>query len=283
MKFPKYLRRKLPIGPICQTENILKDFKINTVCLEANCPNRFECYSKKCATFLALGKKCTRSCTFCNIEYSKNPDPVDKKEPKNIAIAAKKLNLKHIVITMVTRDDLEDKGANHISQIIKEVKLLNPLSTIETLTSDFSLRFDLIDIVLNQKIDIFNYNIETVKRLTPKIRHTATYENSLKILKYVKDSKKTKFVKSGFMVGLGETKNEVFETIIDLKKVNCDIITIGQYLSPNKKKYPIKAFIEPSTFKKYKDFALKHGVKNIYAEPYVRSSYNAELIHNTNV
>lgn len=278
MKFPKYLRRKLPIGPIYHTENILKDLKINTVCLEANCPNKFECYSKKYATFLALGKKCTRSCGFCNIEYSKNPKPPDKDEPKNIALAAKKLNLKHTVLTMVTRDDLVDKGANHIAQIIKELKLLNPSSTIEVLTSDFSCRFDLIDIILDQKIDIFNYNIETVKRITPKVRHIATYENSLKILKYAKKSKKTKFVKSGFMVGLGETTKEVFATIKDLHKVNCDIITIGQYLSPNKNKYPIKAFISPSQFKKYETFALKLGIKKIYAKPYVRSSYNAQLI-----
>ncbi len=286
MKLPKYLRRKLPIGPIYQTQNIIKDLKINTVCLEADCPNKFECFSKKCATFLALGKKCTRSCAFCNIEYCKNPPPLDENEPKNIAIAAKRLDLTHIVITMVTRDDLEDQGALHLAKIIKEVKLSNPLSTIEVLTSDFFGKFDLIDIVLDQDIDIFNYNIETVKRLTPKIRHIATYENSLKILKYVKNSKKTKivesrFVKSGFMVGLGETKEEVFSTIRDLHKVGCDIITIGQYLSPSKKKYPIKSFITPIEFKEYEDFAKKLGVKNIYAQPYVRSSYNAELILKT--
>jgi len=279
MKLPKYLRRKLPIGPLGQTEKILKSLNINTVCFEANCPNKFECYSKKCATFLALGKKCTRSCAFCNIEHSKNPSLPDAKEPKKIALSAKKLNLKHIVITMVTRDDLKDKGANHLAKIIKEVKLLNPLSTIEVLTSDFSARLDLIDIVLKQNIDIFNYNIETVKRLTPKIRHIATYENTLKILKYVKKTKKTKFVKSGFMVGLGETKKEIFSTIKDLYKNGCDIITIGQYLSPNKKKYPIKAFILPSAFQEFEIFAKKLGIKHIYAHPYVRSSYNAsELI-----
>jgi lipoyl synthase len=281
MRLPKYLRRKLPIGPICQTESILKDLKINTVCIEANCPNKFECYSKKCATFLALGNKCTRSCAFCNIEYCKNPPLPDENEPKNIALAAKKLNLKHIVITMVSRDDLEDKGALHIAKIIKEVKLLNPLSTIEVLTSDFSKRFDLIDIVLDQNFEIFNYNIETVRRLTSKIRHKATYDNSLQILKYAKSTKKTKFVKSGFMLGLGENKQEVFDTIKDLYNSGCDIITIGQYLSPNKKKYPIKSFITPLEFKEYEDFAKNLGVKNIYAQPYVRSSYNAELIQKT--
>lgn len=277
MKLPKFLIRKLPIGPLCQTQNILKNLKINTVCFEANCPNKFECYSKKYATFLALGKKCTRSCAFCNIEYCKNPPPPDDEEPKNIAIAAKKLKLKHIVITMVTRDDLEDKGANHISKIIKEVKLLNPNSSIEILTSDFGCRFDLIDIILNQNIDIFNYNIETVKRLTPKIRHIATYENSLKILKYAKDSKKIKLIKSGFMVGLGEIKQEIFSTIKDLKTINCDIITIGQYLSPGKKNYPVKSFISPLEFKEFEKYGKKLGIKKIYAQPYVRSSYNADL------
>lgn len=281
MKFPKFLIRKLPIGPVCHTQNILKDLKINTVCDQANCPNKFECYSQKRATFLALGKYCTRSCAFCGVAHLKNPPPPDEEEPQNIALAAKRLRLKHIVITMVARDDLEDKGASHLSKIIKEVKLLNPLSTIEVLTSDFSRRFDLIDLVLSQNIDIFNYNIETVKRLSGKIRHMATYENSLKILKHVKKSKKTKFVKSGFMVGLGETKKEVFSTLKDLNAVNCDIITIGQYLSFSKKKYPVKSFISLSDFKKFEDYAKKLGIKNIYAKPYVRSSYNAGLILNS--
>lgn len=278
MIFPKHFRRKLPIGPICKTENILKDLKINTVCLEANCPNKFECYSKKCATFLALGNYCTRSCAFCNIKHSKTPFKPDEEEPKKIALAAKRLELRHIVITMVTRDDLEDKGATHIAKIIKEVKRLNPTSSIEVLTSDFSCKNDLIDIVLNENVDIYNYNIETVRRLTPKIRHLATYENTLKILKYVKDTKKTLFTKSGLMVGLGEKKEEVFSTIKDLKTVNCDIITIGQYLAPNAKKYKVKAFITNEEFQEYEDFARSLGIKHIFSNPYVRSSYNAHLI-----
>lgn len=277
MKFPKFLRKKLSIGDVGETLDIIKENKIFTVCTEANCPNKFECFSKKTATFLALGKICTRSCAFCDVDFGE-PKPLDKDEPKNIAKACRLLNLKHIVITMVTRDDLEDKGASHIAQIIFDVKKLNPASSIEILTSDFSCRFDLIDIVLDQRVDIFNYNIETVKRISPKIRHIATYENSLKILKYVKETQKTKFVKSGFMVGLSETKTEVFQTIKDLHNVGVDIITIGQYLSPNKKKYPIKSFITPEEFNEYKDFARKLGAKNIYAEPYVRSSYNANIV-----
>ena len=280
MNFPKFLRKKLTIGPLNKTIETIKKNKIHTVCTEANCPNRFECFSKKTATFLALGKECTRSCAFCDIDFSKKPKMPDPKEPFNIAKSAKILNLQHIVITMVTRDDLPDRGANHFCKIIYEVKKLNPNSTIETLSSDFSCKFDLIDLVLDEKIDIFNYNIETVERISPKIRHIATYTNSLKILKYAKESKKVKFVKSGLMVGVGETKIEVFQTIKDLKEAGVDIITIGQYLSPNSKKYPIKSFITPNEFQGYKDFAKKIGVKNIYADPYVRSSYNAKDILN---
>ncbi|NGX64146.1 MAG: Lipoyl synthase 2 [Candidatus Anoxychlamydiales bacterium] len=278
MKFPEFLRRKLPIGPTNKTNDILKKYNLNTVCAEANCPNLFECYSKKVATFLALGKKCTRACAFCNIDFSKKPAKPDINEPLNIAKATKSLNLRHVVITMVARDDLEDRGANHLAKIIKEVKKLNPNTSVEVLTSDFSCNFDLIDIITDQDIDIFNYNIETVKRLTSKVRHIATYENTLKILKYVKKSKKIKFVKSGFMVGLGETKKEVFETIKDLYDMRVDIITIGQYLSASNKKYPIKAFITPKEFLEYKDFAKRLGVKTVYADPYVRSSYNAANI-----
>lgn len=280
MKFPSFLRKKLLIGPLNKTIEIIKKNNLHTVCSEANCPNRFECFSKKTATFLALGKTCTRACSFCDIDFEKFPKKPDPKEPLNIAKAAHLLNLKHIVITMVTRDDLEDRGANHFCKVIKEIKKLNPKSTIETLTSDFSCKLDLIDLVLDQKVDIFNYNIETVRRISPKIRHIATYANSLKILKYAKESKKAKFVKSGLMVGVGETKKEVFGTIKDLKEANVDIITIGQYLSPNKKKYPIKAFIDLKEFQEYKDFAKKIGIKNTYASPYVRSSYNAKIILN---
>lgn len=280
MKFPSFLRKKLQIGPLNKTIETIKKHNLHTVCTEANCPNRFECFSKKTATFLALGKKCTRSCAFCDIDFEKKPKRPDPKEPLSIAKSAKLFNLTHIVITMVTRDDLEDKGAKHLCKIIKEVKKLNPKSTIEILTSDFSNRFDLIDLVLDQRVDIFNYNIETVRRISPKIRHIATYENSLKILKYAKESKKVKFVKSGLMVGVGETKEEIFQTIKDLKDANVDIITIGQYLSPNKKKYPIKAFVTPKKFQEYKDFAKKIGIRTIYADPYVRSSYNAKIILN---
>ena len=279
MNLPSWLKITIPTG-IDKTEKILKKNNLNTVCSEAKCPNRADCFSKKTATFLALGKKCTRNCAFCNVDFDKNPSFINSDEPKKIAKCIQELKLSHAVITMVTRDDLTDGGASHIANIIKEIRDKTPKVTIEVLVSDFLKNFNSIDIVLNEKPDIFNHNIETVKRLTPKIRHIANYKNSLEILKYAKNSKKSKFVKSGIMVGLGEEKKEVFETIKDLHKVHCDILTIGQYLQPNKKKYPVKKFIHPSVFKEYEAFAKKIGVKNILSSSFVRSSYNASKLLN---
>ncbi|NGX55923.1 MAG: Lipoyl synthase [Candidatus Anoxychlamydiales bacterium] len=280
MKFPKWLRQKLVLGPNVITQEILDKNKLNTVCFEAKCPNIMRCYSKKIATFLALGTKCTRNCGFCDIDFDANPSIPDINEPKNIAKATKEMNLRHVVITMVTRDDLPDQGANHISQIIQEIKKLNPSTTVEVLTSDFSKKYDLIDIVINEQIDIFNHNIETVRSLTPKIRHIATYDTSLEVLKYVKSKRPSILVKSGLMVGMGESLDEVKEAIKDLKESGCDIITIGQYLQANKNKYKVKEYIHPDIFKKYEKYALSIGVKCIYSSPFVRSSFNAEVIKN---
>lgn len=279
MMLPSHLKIKIPLG-INKTLKILKKHNLNTVCTSAKCPNRAECFSKKVSTFLALGNSCTRNCSFCDIAFDKSPPPPDILEPKKIALCAKDLKLKHIVITMVTRDDLEDQGSKHIAKIIKEVKSLNPLSTVEVLVSDFSARYDLIDNVLNEKLDIFNHNIEAVKSISSKVRHIATYENSFKVLKYAKSSKKVKFIKSGFMVGLSETKKEVFETIDDLHSIGCDIITIGQYLQPGNKKYPVKRFLSPSEFKEFEEYGKKIGVKYIFSSPFVRSSYNASSVFN---
>jgi lipoic acid synthetase len=278
MKLPPWLRQKLTLGSNVVLQKILDKNKLNTVCVEAKCPNILKCYSKKIATFLALGKKCTRNCSFCDIDFDKKPSPPDENEPINIAKATLEMGLKHVVITMVARDDLIDQGANHMAKIVKEIKKLIPNITIELLTSDFSKRFDLIDIILNEDIDIFNHNIETVRSLSDKIRHIAKYDRSLEVLKYVKNTNKVKFIKSGLMVGFGETKNEVKEAILDLKNVNCDIITIGQYLQPNKKKHLVKEYVHPDIFKEYEDYANSIGIKHIYSSPLVRSSYNAEEI-----
>lgn len=277
-RFPSWLHRKLPLGgQIFKTNAILDKYKLNTVCEEAKCPNRLECYTKKTATFLALGKECTRNCGFCDIAFSKQPKGPEEDEPERIALSVKELGLKHVVITMVARDDLPDQGAGQIAAIIKAIRQENPEVTIEVLTSDFGGNVKLLYIVLEERPEIFNHNIETVRALSPRIRHKAEYDRTLSILKSAKDSGKTIFVKSGIMLGLGESETEVKETIGDLHKAGCDIITIGQYLQASRTKLRVKEFIHPDQFKTYEEYGLKLGVKFMYSGPFVRSSYNANL------
>lgn len=277
-RFPKWLHRDLPKGGnLFQTNEILRKYGLNTVCEEAKCPNRLECYNKKTATFLALGKECTRACGFCDIDFSKAPKPPEKDEPMRIAKSVKDLGLKHVVITMVARDDLEDQGSSHIAAIIQEIKKEAPHSTIEVLTSDFCGNTAALDTVLKERPEVFNHNIETVRRLSPRVRHKATYERTLEVLKYVKESKLALFVKSGIMVGLGETSEEIKETIKDLYTAGCDIITIGHYLQASRLKLPVKSFVTPEEFKEYEEYGHTIGVKHMYCGPFVRSSYNADL------
>ncbi len=275
-RFPSWLHRKLPRGgTLFKTGEMLKKYRLNTVCEEAKCPNRFECYSKKTATFLALGKECTRNCGFCDIDFSKKPTAPEEDEPQRIALSVQELGLKHVVITMVARDDLEDKGAAHIAAIIQETRRVNEGCTVEVLTSDFSGDFAAIDTVLEATPEIFNHNLETVERLTPRVRHKATYERTLSILDYAKHSCKSPYIKSGIMVGLGETQEEVFTTLDDLLKVGCDIVTMGQYLQPNRRKLLVKDFVHPDVFKTYEDYGHSIGIKYMHCGPFVRSSYNA--------
>jgi len=277
-RFPKWLHRQIPKGgSFFKTDDILRKYQLNTVCEEAKCPNRMECYNKKTATFLALGKACTRACGFCDIDFTKNPKPPEKDEPKRIALSAKELGLKHVVITMVARDDLADKGASHIASIIEEIRKESPESTIEVLTSDFLGDMEALDLVLDQKPEVFNHNIETVERLSPKIRHVAEYQRTLSVLFHAKKSGKVPFIKSGIMVGLGEETEEVEQTIKDLYEAGCDIITIGHYLQASRLKLTVKKFITPQQFSHYEEFGKKLGVKNMYCGPFVRSSYNADL------
>lgn len=275
-KFPSWLHYKLPRGGnVFKTNDILKKYQLNTVCEEAKCPNRLECYSKKTATFLALGKQCTRSCGFCSIDFSKAPKAPEKDEPERIAHSSRELGLKHVVITMVARDDLPDGGAAHIAAIIRKTREVNPGVTIEVLTSDFCENLAAIDLVLNEQPEIFNHNIETVRQLTPRIRHKATYDRTLSVLSYVKSQKKSSFLKSGIMVGLGETGDEVKETLRDLYLAGCDIVTIGHYLQSTTHNLRVKAFITPEEFKCYEDYGYSLGIKHMYCGPFVRSSYNA--------
>jgi len=277
-RFPSWLHRKLPVGgQIFRTEKIVEKFRLNTVCEEAKCPNRFECYTKKTATFLALGKECTRNCGFCDIDFSKTPKPPEIDEPERIALSVKELGLKHAVVTMVARDDLADFGASHIALIIEAIRKENPGVTIEVLTSDFSGNLRALDLVLQAKPEIFNHNIETVRRITPRIRHKAEYDRTLSVLNHARKGNPDLLVKSGIMVGLGETAQEVESTIRDLHTAGCDIITIGQYLQASHRKLRVQEFITPQQFKHYEAYGLACGVAHMYSGPFVRSSYNADL------
>lgn len=273
---PSWLRKPLHhTQKKFMTEKVLEKYQLNTVCEEARCPNRGECFSKKTATFLALGKACSRNCAFCDIDFTKTPPPPDPEEPYKIASSIMELGLKHAVVTMVARDDLPDGGAQHIANIIYAIRHMTPNTTIEVLTSDFSGNPNSLDLVLDAQPDIFNHNIETVQRLSPSIRHKATFPRTLAVLAHAKHSKKTQFVKSGLMVGLGELAEEVYHTIMALHKSGTDIITIGQYLRPSKGKFQVKEYIPPQLFTTYREYGHSLGIRHMYCGPFVRSSYNA--------
>lgn len=278
-RFPSWLHRNLPQGKnLLDTSSILAKHRLNTVCEEAKCPNRFECYSNKTATFLALGKECTRNCGFCDIDFSKTPAAPEADEPMRIALSVKELGLKHVVITMVARDDLPDGGAHHIAEIIERIRKENEAVTVEVLTSDFHGSTTSLDLVLQARPDVFNHNIETVRELSPRVRHKATYDQTLTVLHQAKLSKLTSHIKSGLMVGLGESAGEVQQTLIDLRDAGCDIITMGQYLQPNMRKLLVKEFITPEQFKAYEEFGYSIGIKQMYCGPFVRSSYHAHEV-----
>lgn len=280
-RFPSWLHRTLPKEKaFAYTSSVLGEAHLPTVCEEAKCPNRFECYSKKTATFLVCGSSCTRACGFCDIDHAKNPAPLDIEEPQRLALSAKALGLRHVVITMVARDDLDDGGALHLVEIIRAVRKQSPGTTLELLTSDLAGKKSSLDLVLQEEPEIFNHNIETVEALTPMVRHTATYARTLSVLEHAKSSGKSQWIKSGLMVGLGESQSEVEETLKDLKSVGVDIVTIGQYLQPSRKKLRVKAFIPPETFDAYADFGRSIGIEEMYCGPFVRSSYNADALYN---
>jgi lipoic acid synthetase len=279
-RFPSWLHRKLPKGSeLSQTGHILEQNRLHTVCEEARCPNLLECWSKKTATFLVMGKECTRSCGFCDIDYSRTPKPLELDEPARVADSVVKLGLRHVVITMVARDDLPDGGASHLAAIMREIRSSVSSVTIEILISDLGGKHESLDVLLEAKPDIFNHNIETVRELTPKVRHTATYDRTLSVLRYVKqnaNNPKMK-IKSGMMLGLGETEQQIHQAIQDLYSAGCDIITIGQYLQPSKNKIRVKSFITPDQFKGYEAYGYSLGVNHMFCGPFVRSSYNADL------
>ncbi|MEM7174872.1 MAG: lipoyl synthase [Chlamydiota bacterium] len=278
-RFPSWLHRTLPAGnELKRTQAILRKNQLNTVCEEAKCPNRLECYSRKTATFLVLGKSCTRACGFCEIDFAKHPAAPDSEEPRRIAQSVKELGLSHVVITMVARDDLKDHGACHIAAIVKVLRSTCAGVTVELLTSDFGGDRAALDTALATNPEIFNHNLETVRRLTPRVRHKATYERTLSLLSYVSGQKKAAFVKSGLMVGLGEQPTEVEAALVDLHAVGCSIVTIGQYLQPSRRKLLVKSFVTPEQFAHYEAYGKALGIPHLYAGPFVRSSYNAALL-----
>lgn len=273
---PEWLKIKLEHGENLKKINALtSSLHLNTVCQEANCPNRLECHNKGTATFMILGSICTRNCRFCNVSFGK-PNEVDKNEPLHVAKAIQKLGLKHAVITSVTRDDLDDGGANHFKDVIYAIRELNPNTTIEVLIPDLQGNFDALKIITDAKPEILNHNIELVPRLFKSITPNSVYKRSLDLLLKVKDLDDSILTKSGFMVGLGENEAEVIELLKDLKEHKCDIVTIGQYLQPSKKHAELIDYVTPEQFEKYKKIGMDMGFKYIASSPLVRSSYNAK-------
>ena len=257
------------------TKRVVNQHKLKTVCQEANCPNITECWSKRHATFLIMGEICTRACAFCDVSTGK-PKPLNSSEPFEIALAIKKLNLKHAVITSVDRDDLTDGGANHFYKVIIETKKKNPDTTIEVLTPDFLRKGDSYKKVIEAKPDVFNHNIETIPGLYRQIRPGSRYFASLELLKNTKKIDKNIFTKSGLMVGLGENKDEIIQVMDDLRSAEVDFLTIGQYLQPSVKHHPLDRYYSPEEFDELKSIALSKGFLLVSSTPLTRSSYHAD-------
>ena len=275
LKKPEWLRIKMQGGEnLNHVQKTLDKFGLTTVCHEASCPNRMECFSKSTATFMILGSVCTRGCTFCNIATGPG-QIVDKLEPKHIADAVKALKLKYVVVTSVTRDDLPDGGAFHFADVIREIQKTSPTAAIEVLIPDFRGNREALNTVIEAKPVIINHNIETVPRLYKTVRPQAKYEQSLELLKRVKETTDSIYTKSGMMVGLGETQEEVLKSLRDLRDVNCDFLTIGQYLAPTKEHHPVIEYVHPDVFEIYRKAALEMGFKDAACGPLVRSSYKA--------
>lgn len=271
---PDWLKIKLPhTENFTQVNKLVAQHNLHTICTSGKCPNMGECWDAGTATFMILGDICTRSCKFCNVITGK-PQPVDWNEPMNVAKAIQKLRLKHCVLTSVDRDDLPDKGSKMWAAVIKSVKQLNPNVTIEALIPDFDGHPEMIHEVINSKPEVLSHNLETVRRLTPEIRTRAQYDVSLSVLKIIADS--GVIAKSGIMLGLGETKEEVLDTMDDLRTVGCSVMTIGQYLQPSKENIAVQEYVHPDVFEFYKNEGLKKGFKHVESSPLVRSSYHAE-------
>ena len=279
-RIPEWLRLKLPqSSAFTQTRGLLEELDLHTVCESAKCPNHWECWSKGTATFMIAGDRCTRACGFCAVSTAK-PLPLEGDEPDRVAEATFRLKLKHVVITAVARDDLDDGGANHFQETIEAVRRRNPGIVIEVLVPDFLDKDESLQKVLDARPEIFNHNLETVRRLTPQVRSRAEYDRSLTVLRKVKEKCDGKiYTKSGIMLGLGETKPELLETMQDLRDARCDILTLGQYLQPSLCHLPVADYVTPEKFNEYGETAREMGFMHVASGPIVRSSYHADEFH----
>jgi lipoic acid synthetase len=279
-RLPDWLRFQLPTRQsFGQTRALLEELHLHTVCQSAKCPNHWECWSKGAATFMIAGDRCTRACGFCAV-HTARPLPLESDEPARVAEATRRLSLRHVVVTAVARDDLPDGGADHFRQTVENIRRLNPRTVIEVLVPDFLDNDLALDAVLSARPDIYNHNLETVRRLTPRVRHRATYDRSLSVLGKVKARRgESIYTKSGLMLGLGESQEEVCAAMMDLRRAGCDILTLGQYLQPTLRHLPVVAFVSPARFAAYKDLAGRMGFIHVASGPMVRSSYHADEFH----
>ena len=271
---PVWLRVRYNREAVEEVAELMRDLQLNTVCKEANCPNLGECYRKHTATFMILGSVCTRNCRFCNVATGR-PLPPDPDEPDSVALAAKKLGLRHVVLTCSTRDDLADGGAEQFSKTVRAVRRECPGATVETLISDMKFNTDALDVVIASHPDVLNHNVETVKELQKAVRPQAGYERSLGVLRYCKEKDPSLLTKTGFMVGLGETEEQISVLMDDILATGCDILTIGQYLQPSPEHYPLARYATPEDFARYKELALSKGFRHVASAPLARSSYRA--------
>ena len=271
---PEWLKVRYNQEAVDEVAALMKELNLNTVCREANCPNLGECYRRHTATFMILGSACTRNCRFCNVT-SGRPLPPDPDEPENVAAAAQKLGLRHVVLTCPTRDDLPDGGAEQFARTVRAIRARCPGATVETLISDMQMNTDALDVVVAAHPEVLNHNVETVEELQRAVRPQADYHRSLEVLRYCKEKDPTLLTKTGFMVGLGETEEQIGRLMDDALAAGCDILTIGQYLQPTPDHYPLARYATPEDFARYKDMALKKGFRYVASAPLARSSYRA--------
>jgi len=276
---PDWLRVKAPQWErVGNVKEILRDLALNTVCEEASCPNIGECFNAGTATFLIMGPACTRACPYCDIDFEKKPKPLDPTEPERLAQALQRLRLNHVVITSVNRDDLVDGGATQFVRCIQAIRATSPQTTIEVLIPDLCGNWDALEVILQAEPEVLNHNTETVPRLYRRVRPQGNYERTIELLKRSRESAPGVYTKSGLMVGLGETDAEIREVMQDLRAVNCDILTLGQYLQPSQKHLNVDTFVPPEQFEAWKQFGESLGFLQVVSSPLTRSSYHAEQV-----